>query len=137
MAAEDYFVFRDQSRTLQDIGIYAETDTDRDVNVTGFAEPERVHALDVTHGVLSVLAIPPMLGRIFSPSDDSPGAPRTAILTYGYWQRKFSANPSAIGKTIIVDGMARPFLRVLPRNFRFLDMQDLGLILPLQLDRNK
>src|SRR4029077_15508330 len=77
MAAEDYFVFREQNRTFQDIGIYAETDTDRDVNVTGFAEPERVHALDVTHGVLSVLGIPPLLGRIFSSSDDAPGAPRT------------------------------------------------------------
>ncbi|HWN65624.1 MAG TPA: permease prefix domain 1-containing protein, partial [Candidatus Binatus sp.] len=50
MAPEDYFVFRDQSRTFQNIGIYAETDTDRDVNVTGFAEPERVHALHVTDG---------------------------------------------------------------------------------------
>jgi predicted permease len=137
MAPEDYFVFHDQSRTLQDIGIYAETDADRDVNVTGFAEPERVHALDVTHGVLSVLGTPAMLGRIFSPSDDSPGAPPTAILTYGYWQRKFSANPSAVGKTIIVDGMARQIIGVLPRNFRFLDMQDLALILPLQLDRSK
>ncbi len=137
MAPEDYFVFRNQSRTFQDIGIYAETDTDRDVNVTGFAEPERVHALDVTHGVLSVLGIPPMFGRIFSPSDDSPGAPPTAILTYGYWQRKFSADPSAVGKTIIVDGMARQIIGVLPRNFRFLDAQDLALILPLQLDRNK
>jgi predicted permease len=137
MAAEDYFVFREQSRTFQDIGIYAETDTDRDVNVTGFAEPERVHALDVTHGVLSVLGTPPMFGRIFSPSDDSPGAPPTAILTYGYWQRKYSADPAAVGKTIIVDGMARQIIGVLPRDFRFLDMQDLALILPLQLDRNK
>src|SRR3984893_882128 len=137
MAAEDYFVFRDQSRTFQDIGIYAETDTDRDVNVTGFAEPERVHALDVTHGVLSVLGVPAMFGRTFSPSDDSPGAPPTAIITYGYWQRKFSADPSAVGKTIIVDGMARQIIGVLPRNFRFLDVQDLALILPLQLDRNK
>jgi predicted permease len=137
MAPEDYFVFRDQSRTFQDIGIYAETDTDRDVNVTGFAEPERVQALDVTHSVLSVLAVPPMLGRIFAPSDDLPGAPRTAVLTYSYWQRKFSADPSAVGKTMIVDGMAREIIGVLPRNFRFLDMQDLALILPLQLDRNK
>ena len=137
MAPEDYFVFREQSRTFQGIGIYAETDTDRDVNVTGFAEPERVHALNVTHGVLSVLGIPPMLGRIFSPTDDSPGAPPTAILTYGHWQRKFSADPSAVGKTIIVDGTARQIIGVLPRNFRFLDMQDLALILPLQLDRNK
>jgi predicted permease len=137
MAAEDYFVFRDHSRTLEDIGVYAETDTDRDVNVTGFAEPERVHALDITHGVLSVLAVPPMLGRTFSPADDSPGAPLTAILTYGYWYRRFSADPSTVGKTIIVNGMARQIIGVLPRNFQFLDMQDLALILPLQLDRNK
>jgi predicted permease len=137
MAPEDYFVFRDQSRTFQDIGIYAETDTDRDVNVTGFAEPERVHALGVTHGVLSVLGVPAMFGRTFSPSDDSPGAPPTAILTYRYWQRRFSADLSAVGKTIIVDGMARQIIGVLPRNFRFLDAHDLALILPLQLDRNK
>ena len=137
MAPEDYFVFREQNRTFQDIGIYAETDTDRDVNVTGFAEPERVHALDVTHGVLSVLGIPPMLGRIFYPSDDTPNAPPTAILTYAFWQRKYGADPTAVGRTIIVDGMARQIIGVLPRNFRFLDAQDLALILPLQLDRNK
>jgi len=137
MAPEDYFVFREQSRTFQDIGIYAETDTDRDVNVTGFAQPERVHALHTTDGVLSVLGIPPMLGRIFLPSDDSPGAPPTAILTYGYWQRQFSGDASAIGKTIIVDGVAHQIIGVLPRAFRFLDAQDLALILPLQLDRNK
>ena len=137
MAPEDYFVFRDQNRTFQDIGIYAETDTDRDVNVTGFAEPERVHALDVTHGVLSVLGIPPLSGRIFSASDDSPGAPLTAVLTYGYWQRRYGSDPSAVGKTIVVDGMARQIIGVMPRTFGFLDMQDLALILPLQLDRNR
>src|SRR4029077_15296200 len=72
MAPEDYFIFREQNRTFQHIGIYAETDTDRDVNVTGFAEPERVHALNVTHDVLSALAVQPMIGRVFQPSDDSP-----------------------------------------------------------------
>src|SRR5438105_8841138 len=137
IAPEDYFIFQDQSRTFQEIGIYAETDTDRDVNVTGFPEPERVHALNVTYGVLSLLGIPPMLGRTFLPSDDSPGAPATAILSYGYWQRHFSDDPSAIGKTITVDGKPRQIVGVLPRSFRFLDLQDLALILPLQLDRNK
>jgi predicted permease len=137
MAAEDYFVFRDQGRTFRDIGIYAETDTDRDVNVTGFAEPERVHALNVTDGALSVLGIPPMLGRIFSRSDDVPGAPPTAVLSYAYWQRKLGADPAAVGKTIVVDGRARQIIGVMPRHFRFLDLQDLALILPLQLDRAK
>jgi putative ABC transport system permease protein len=137
MAPEDYFIFREQNRTFQQIGIYAETDTDRDVNVTGFAEPERVHALNVTHDVLSTLAVQPMIGRVFLPSDDSPGAPATAILSYGYWQRHFSGDTSVIGKTIIVDGKSRQIIGVMPRDFRFLDTPDLSLILPLQLDRNK
>ena len=137
MAPEYLFVFRDQSRTFQDVGLYAETDADRDVNVTGLGEPERVHALQVTDGALSVLGIPPMLGRIFSRSDDSPGAPPTAILTYGYWERRFGASPSAVGKLITVNGTARQIIGVMPRNFRFLDSQDLALILPLQLDRGK
>jgi predicted permease len=136
-APEDYFIFREQGRTFQDIGMYVESDTDRDVNVTGFAEPERVHALHVTYGVLSVLGIPAMLGRTFSAADDAPGAAPTAILTYGYWQRKYSANPATFGKTIIVDGIARQIIGVMPRNFRFLDTRDLALILPLQLDRNQ
>src|ERR1700756_1873846 len=137
LAPEDYFVFREQNRTFQQIGIYAETDTDRDVNVTGFAEPERVHALNVTHDVLSTLGMQPMIGSLFLPSDDSPGAPDTAILTYGYWQRHFSGDASVTGKTIIVDGKSRQIIGVMPRDFRFLDVPDLSLILPLQLDRNK
>jgi putative ABC transport system permease protein len=137
MAPEDYFIFREQNRTFQQIGIYAETDTDRDVNVTSFAEPERVHALNVTHDVLSTLRLRPMLGRLFLPSDDSPGAATTAILTYSYWQRHFSGDASVIGKTVTVDGQVRQIIGVMPRDFRFLDVVDLALILPLQLDRNK
>src|SRR5215469_4011191 len=137
MAPEDYFIFREQNRTFQQMGIYAETDTDRDVNVTGFAEPERVHALNVTYDVLSTLGVTPMVGRLFLPSDDSPGAGATAILTYGYWQRHFSGDTSVIGKTITVDGQVRQIIGVMPRDFRFLDVMELALILPLQLDRNK
>lgn len=136
MAPEDYFIFREQNRTFQQIGIYAETDTDRDVNVTGFAEPERVHALNVTHDVLAALAVQPMIGRIFQPSDDSPGAPATVILSYGYWQRHFSGDASVIRKTITVDGKAREIIGVMPHDFRFLGVPDLALILPLQLERN-
>jgi hypothetical protein len=136
MALEYYCIFREHDSSLQDIGIYAETDSDRDVNVTGFAEPERVHALYVTDGVLSLLGIPAVSGRIFSPSDDSPGAPPTVVMTYAYWQRKFGGQP-AVGKTMVVDGKAREIIGVLPQNFRFLDDHDLGLMLPLQLDRNK
>ena len=46
----------------------------------------------------------PALGRWFTAEDDTPDAPDTAILTYGYWQRKFGGDPAAVGRQLMVDG---------------------------------
>jgi predicted permease len=128
-----YFVYREQNRTFEDIGIY-QGDS---VSITGLAEPEQVRALDVTDGVLPILGIPPMLGRWFTREDDSPGSPDTVMLTYGYWQRKFGGDPSVVGKTITVNGKLHQIIGIMPRRFRFLDRSDLSLILPIKLDRAK
>jgi len=133
LSPSDYFIFREQSTTFQDIGLY-QGDS---VSVTGTAEPERVDALIVTDGMLPVLGIPPMLGRVFSKADDSPGTPDTAVLTYGYWRRKFGGDPSVIGKTIVVDGKQRQIIGVMPKRFHFLDRSDPAIITPFQFDRNK
>ncbi len=45
------------------------------------------------------------LGRLFSQSDDAPNAPATAILNYGFWQNSFGGDPSAVGKTIRLNGI--------------------------------
>jgi len=93
--------------------------------------------LRVTDGTLPLLGIPPMLGHSFTKQDDSPGAPETVMLTYGYWRRKFGGDPSAIGRNIIVDGKSRQIIGVLPQRFRFLDKDDPAVITPFQFDRNK
>ena len=126
-----YFILRDQNQSFEDIGVY-ETDA---LSVTGTAEPERVSALDVTDGLLPVLGVTPVLGRSFSRADDTPGAPDTVMLTYGYWQHKLGGDPAAIGRTLIVDGKSRQIIGVLPRNFTFLDMNDLALLIPSQFNR--
>jgi predicted permease len=133
LSPSDYFIFREQSTTFQDIGLY-QGDS---VSVTGTAEPERVDALIVTDGMLPILGIPPMLGRVFTKADDSRGAPDTAVLTYGYWRRKFGGDPSVIGKTIVVDGKQRQIIGVMPQLFHFLDRSDPAIITPFQFDRNK
>jgi len=133
LSPSTYFIFREQSRTFQDIGVtegYA-------LNVTGLGEPEHVSGLAVTDGVLPILGVTPMLGRLFSRADDSPGAADTVVVTYGYWRRKFGGGRSVIGKTITVDGKLRQIIGVLPQDFRFEDWTDLGLIVPLQFDRAK
>jgi predicted permease len=133
LSPSHYFVFRDQSAVFQDIGLY-QTDSD---SVTSEAEPERVKALIVTDGTLPILGIQPMLGRVFNKADDTPGAPDTVVLTYGYWRRKWSGDTSVIGKTITVDGKPREIIGVMPKQFHFLDRADPGLITPMQLDRDK
>jgi len=107
------------------------------VSVTGIAEPEQVDALRVTDAILPLLGVPPILGRTFTKQDDSPGAPNTMVLTYGYWRRKFGGDSSAVGRNILVDGKSRQIIGVLPQHFHFLDYDDPAVLLPFQLDRNK
>ena len=127
-----YFTFREESRTFQDIGIWRNDS----VNITGTSEPEQVSALDFTDGVLPILGEQPIRGRWFTRKDDSPGSPKTVILTYGYWQRKFGGDPSVIGRRVMVDGDASEIIGVMPARFRFMNSAA-AVITPLQLDRAK
>ena len=133
MAPSNYFIYRDQNRVFDDIGIY-QGDS---VSVTGQGNPEQVSALDVSDGVLPILGIKPALGRWFNRIDDNPSGPDTVMLSYEYWRSRFSSNQSIVGQTIQVDGKARQVIGVMPKEFRFLDWDKLALFLPLRLDSGK
>ena len=127
-----YFTYREEGRAFQDIGLWAS----QSASVTGVAEPEQVETLVVTHGTLPVLGVQPLRGRWFMPEDDSPGRPETTMLTYGYWQRRFGGDSSALGRRIMIDGRAREVIGIMPADFRFLNRRP-ALILPFQFDRNQ
>jgi predicted permease len=125
-----YFIYREQSRFFRDVGLWNHCTA----TVTGLAEPEWVDCLRVTDGTLPILGIQPALGRWFSKKDDSPGSAATVMLMWGYWQRRFGGDRAILGRRIMVDGMAREVIGVMPQTFRFLDSRAV-LILPLQLNR--
>jgi putative ABC transport system permease protein len=127
-----YFTYREQSRTFQEFGLWSNDG----VSVTGAGDPEQVQALDVTYGTLQALGVQPAMGRWFSQADDTPGAPDTVLLTYGFWQRHFAGSPSTVGRTLTVDAKPHIIIGVLPQNFRFLNSHA-DLILPMQFDRSK
>ncbi len=133
MSPSNYLVYRDENKTFQDIGLYQ----DDAASITGVAEPERVKALRVTDGTLPLLGVTPILGRSFTKRDDLPGAPETALLSYGYWTRKFGADVSAVDRNMIVDGKSCQIIGVLPRSFHILDLEDPAVVIPFQFDRNK
>ncbi len=133
MAPSNYFIYREQNRVFQDIGLY-QGDS---VAVTSQGNPEQVPALLVTDGVLPVLGVPPMLGRWFNGVDIQPKAADTVMLDYGYWQQRFGGDRGIVSRAITIDGKTRTVVGVMPKQFHFLDWDEPKVFLPLQLDRNK
>jgi predicted permease len=125
-----YFTYREENRTFQHFGLWSFGAA----SVTGIAEPELPRAVFVTHGVLDAMGVQPLLGRWFSPTDDTPGSAETVVLTYGYWQRRFGGSPSVVGRTMTIDSRPRAVIGVMPRTFRF--QGDPELILPQRFERD-
>jgi predicted permease len=113
-----YFGYRDHGRTFEALGLW---DWDRSpVTVTGAGDPESVPSAEVTHEVLPMLGATPIHGRSFTAADDLPGSEPTAIISFGYWQRRFGgADP--LSQTLIVNGVPHEVIGVLPQSFRFFD----------------
>ena len=106
------------------------------MTVTGVAEPEQVRAIYLSAGALDALEVRPALGRWLSQSDTTPGNQATVLLNYGYWQHRFGADPSILGRTILVDARPRLIVGVMPAGFRFVD-EEADLIAPLTIDYAK
>ncbi|MDY7094433.1 MAG: ABC transporter permease [Acidobacteriota bacterium] len=125
-----YFTYRDEGRYFEDIGMWDETE----VTVTGLDRPEQVEALSVTDGTLPLLGVRPVLGRVFSAEDDSPGTAETVMVTHGYWQQRLDGDPQVVGRTLTINGRPMEVIGVLGDEFRFLN-SDPQLLLPFQFDR--
>lgn len=124
-----YFTYRDNQRSFEAIGAW-ESD---EATITGQGEPEQVEVLAVSSTTLPLLRVQPLLGRPFTAEDDAPGGPPRAILTHGYWQRRFGGEATVIGRTVEVDGAPAEIIGVLPPSFRFLN-SDPAVVLPMPLD---
>jgi predicted permease len=131
IAPSNYFIFREQSTTFQDIGMY----DGRQFGITRTGEPEQVSGLVMTDRVLPLLGVTPAAGRLFTKEDDSPKTPETVILGHAFWARKFGGSTSALGQSLVLDGTPRQIIGVLPRDFHFLDERDPAVVVPLRLNR--
>ena len=132
MGPSNYFVYRDENTTFQEIGMW----DGAAVSITGTGEPEQVQAMLVTEGTLPVLRVEAAIGRRFSAEDVQPNGPDRVMLTHGYWQRKFGGDPSAVGRAMTIDGKPHEIIGVLPESFRFLDRRPM-VLLPFHFDRAK
>lgn len=126
-----HFYYAEHGRTFASIGMW----DNGSATVTGLSEPEMVPSMNLTHQTLPMLGVTPIIGRTFTELEDTPDGPEAVILSHGYWERRFGADPGALGRGLIVNGVTREIIGVLPEGFSFM-YDDAELYLPFRFDRS-
>jgi putative ABC transport system permease protein len=89
-------------------------------NLNAGSEIEVVRGASVTADFLPVLGVTPALGRNFLPEEDRPGGnTRVALVTHGFWQRRFGGDRAIVGKTLQLSDNTFTVVGVLPESFNW------------------
>ncbi len=97
--------------------------------LSGFGDPMQIGAARLSASVFPVLAVPPLVGRVFSQREDDLTVPVT-VLSYQMWRSRFHGDANAIGKKILLDRKPYEIIGVMPRDFEF-------PLVPGQLNRSE
>src|SRR5579863_1070915 len=112
----DFLDYRSQAKSFQGMAIaHGVSKTLND----GSGLSERLDANESSANTFEVVGRKPILGRDFTPSDEQPGAPPVAILSYGFWERRYGKNPAVIGQTVRMNGAPTTLIGVMPQGFSF------------------
>jgi predicted permease len=85
--------------------------------LTGLGEAEQVNAQFVTPDFFLILGVKPVIGRMLLRSDDQIGSAPVALISAGFWKRKFGSSPDAVGKSMTLDGKDYTIVGVIPSDF--------------------
>jgi putative ABC transport system permease protein len=109
----NYLDWRASQRGFTDLALFRRDDANLS-SATSEVEAERVGLARVTYNFLSVLGVPPELGRDFRESDDVPHCKKVVLISDGLWKRRFGGSHSVIGQSIMLDGVQREIIGVVP-----------------------
>src|SRR5437016_7701602 len=96
-------------------------------NLTGGSRPEQVNGIHVTEGYFRVYGAPVLLGRTFTPQEDSPHGGKVVVLSYDLWQRRFSGDLAIVGKSISLGNEPYTVVGVIGKDFVGVVQADLWL----------
>jgi putative ABC transport system permease protein len=118
----DLLFYQQASRTLDFAAMYGGIT----VSLQGqqSARPELAHMNYVSANFFPLLGVKPLLGRNFQPEEAVQFGPKVLMISFGFWQRRFGSDPTAIGKAVLLDGEPWTVIGILPQSF--------ALILPAE-----
>ncbi|HLK19813.1 MAG TPA: ABC transporter permease [Bryobacteraceae bacterium] len=105
---------RDHQQAFSSIAAWSDTG----LNLSRGGEARFANGLWVTGDFFHVLGVTPVLGRVFTASDDRRGCSEPgAVISYAFWQREFGGDPSVVGRTLSLEGHSLPVIGVTPASF--------------------
>src|SRR5258708_810657 len=83
------------------------------MNYTGGSFPEQLPSGRVSADFFKLTGAPMLLGRSFTPEEDTPHGPRVTVIARHLWETRFSADPNIVGKSISLGAEPRAIVGAL------------------------
>ena len=112
----NFFAWRDAARSFESMAAWIDTHASL---TDAMQEPQTVSVRYASGEIFSILGVKPAIGRLFTPVDDNPAAPRVAVISHQLWEERFAGRASAVGQVINLGGTPYILVGVLPDDFRF------------------
>jgi putative ABC transport system permease protein len=104
--------------------------------LSGTERPEHLNGFSISASGFRVFGVATILGRGFAEMDDMPGADRTVVLSYPFWERKFGSDPQVLGRSLSLDNQSYTIIGVLqPTKINVLQYPDVWVPNSLFLDQ--
>jgi putative ABC transport system permease protein len=110
----DYRDWRASQHSFDDMGVLGQTNF-----IMLHGEPRRISASLVSATFFPTFGIAAELGRVFSDADDRPGAAPVMVVSDAFARQEFGEPARALGQSILVNGVARTIIGVIPDRWRY------------------
>jgi putative ABC transport system permease protein len=113
----DYYDRLRETDAFEELTLYRLTGQ----TIGGQNDPQRLMGMLVTPSFFRMLRATPHRGRVFREDEGEIGREREVILSYALWQQLFSAQDSAVGRDLRINGENYTIVGVMPQSFYFID----------------